>query len=499
MSLKLRLTFLSVLLMVVTVALIGLASYHFVADALARQVDAALEDRADEVLDDISNMGTNFYTDHDFQLAASTRPQAVPVAVQILDHDGNIRYTSDLQGRPTMPIDPQVLRQALKGATVTIDAATTGDTDLRIRYSPLPNANQNPAEVLEVGTPLANTAATLNLMRLLLFASAVLTAVLVGVGVWVAATRTLAAVAQVTDTASTIELSRNLNERIPEDSAAGDAEMDRLVRTFNSMLDRISASFAAQRQFVADSSHELRSPLTVIRGNLDLLRRTQNPEERAAITRLIEDEAARMSRLVDNLLFLAQLEEAAEGHASLNRRPVELDSLLLTVYQQARSMTTRHTIQLGDEDAITIDGDRDQLQQLLLNLVDNAIKYTPSGGTITLSLRSDGDDALLEVRDTGIGISAEELPHIFDRFYRVDKARSRRIGGAGLGLSIVQGIAAAHGGAVAVESTASYGSTFEVRLPRTAPAPTPVPAPLPATARRDGSAADPITPGRRTA
>jgi two-component system, OmpR family, sensor kinase len=150
----------------------------------------------------------------------------------------------------------------------------------------------------------------------------------------------------------------------------------------------------------------------------------------------------------------------------LDRRPVELDSLLLTVYQQARSMTDRHAILLGDEDAITIDGDRDQLQQLLLNLVDNAIKYTPAGGAIVLSLRAEGDDALLEVRDSGPGIPAADLPHIFDRFYRVDKARSRRIGGAGLGLSIVRGIAVSHGGGVEVESAPGAGTTFRVRLPR---------------------------------
>ena len=127
---------------------------------------------------------------------------------------------------------------------------------------------------------------------------------------------------------------------------------------------------------------------------------------------------------------------------------------------------------------ITIDGDRDQLQQLLLNLVDNAIKYTPAGGAIVLSLRAEGDDALLEVRDSGPGIPAADLPHIFDRFYRVDKARSRRIGGAGLGLSIVRGIAVSHGGGVEVESAPGVGTTFRVRLPRGSAQPGAAPAPL---------------------
>jgi signal transduction histidine kinase len=397
--------------------------------------------------------------------------------VQIVDHLGNLVYPSGGLDHQLLPIDRTLIHQALKGETVTRDVGAAPDNATRVRYAPLRDPDKKTAVQLavEVGTPLASTESALALMRLLLVSTTLFSSALIGLGVWFAASRTLAAVDRVTHTASTIELSQNLSERIPADAATGDDEMGRLVRTFNNMLDRISLAFDAQRQFVADSSHELRSPLTVIRGNLDLLRRTHDPDERQGIERLIEDEAARMSRLVDNLLFLAQLGEMERAGAPVDRRPVELDSLLLTVYQQARSMSSRHTILLGDEDAITIDGDRDQLQQLLLNLVDNAIKYTPPGGTIILSLRAEGDDALLEVKDTGIGIPPEDLPHIFDRFYRVDKARSRRIGGAGLGLSIVKGIATSHGGDVEVASAPGEGTTFRVRLPR-APAQAPAPA-----------------------
>src|SRR5690242_12540387 len=165
MSIKLRLTLLSVLLMVVTVALIGLASYRFVADALSRQVDAALEDRADEVLDNIAEMGPAFYTNSNLRIAASTRLQAVPVQVQILDSQGNVRYTSDPLGRPIMPIDHPVLQQALGGTTVTLDALDSSDADQRIRYSPLSSSQGAPSEVLQVGTSLATTENTLALMR----------------------------------------------------------------------------------------------------------------------------------------------------------------------------------------------------------------------------------------------------------------------------------------------------------------------------------------------
>ena len=472
MSLKLRLSLFATVLMLMTLALISFVSYHYVADAFARQLDAALEDRNAEVIDNYLRLGPV----NGFDLPP-TRAQSVPVYVQIVDHLGNLVYSTGGLNRQWLPIDRTLIHQALKGETVTRDVGADSDSAMRVRYAPLRDPDKKTAVQLavEVGTPLASTDSALALMRLLLVSTTLFSSALIGLGVWFAASRTLAAVDRVTHTASTIELSQNLSERIPEDAATGDDEMGRLVRTFNNMLARISIAFDAQRQFVADSSHELRSPLTVIRGNLDLLRRTHDPEERHSIERLIEDEAARMSRLVDNLLFLAQLGEMEQAGAPLDRRPVELDSLLLTVYQQARSMSSRHTILLGDEDAITIDGDRDQLQQLLLNLVDNAIKYTPPGGTIILSLRAEGDDALLEVKDTGIGIPPEDLPHIFDRFYRVDKARSRRIGGAGLGLSIVKGIATSHGGDVEVASTPGEGTTFLVRLPRAAAqAPAPV-------------------------
>jgi two-component system OmpR family sensor kinase len=490
MSLKLRLSLFATLLMLLTLALISFVSYHYVADAFARQLDAALEDRTAEVIDNYVQSGSLEELD-----PQQPRAQSVPVYVQIVDHLGTPQYPKRPAGNQLLPIDRALIHQALKGATVAQDIGGDTNSPMHIRYAPLRDPDtKTPIEfVVEVGTPLASTESALALMRLLLVGTTLFSSALIGFGVWFAASRTLAAVDRVTHTASTIELSQSLSERIPEDAVTGDDEMSRLVRTFNNMLDRISVAFDAQRQFVADSSHELRSPLTVIRGNLDLLRRTHDPEERHSIERLIEDEAARMSRLVDNLLFLAQLGEMEQAGAPLDRRPVELDSLLLTVYQQARSMSSRHTILLGDEDAITIDGDRDQLQQLLLNLVDNAIKYTPPGGTIILSLRAEGDDALLEVKDTGIGIPPEDLPHIFDRFYRVDKARSRRIGGAGLGLSIVKGIATSHGGDVEVASAPGEGTTFKVRLPRAAAQ---VPAPVTVSFASAKTASNVVSSGR---
>jgi len=176
----------------------------------------------------------------------------------------------------------------------------------------------------------------------------------------------------------------------------------------------------------------------------------------------MEAEAERMSRLVSDLLWLAQ----ADAGVQLQLKPVELDTLLLDVYRQALVMAGgRVQVQLGHEDQAIVAGDADRLRQALLNLVDNAVKYTPAGGRVTLSLHREPEWVRITVADTGIGIAPEDLPHIFERFYRVDKARSRALGGTGLGLSIVQWIAQAHGGQVTVESRPGVGSEFTLWLP----------------------------------
>ncbi|MCA1599734.1 MAG: cell wall metabolism sensor histidine kinase WalK, partial [Chloroflexi bacterium] len=178
---------------------------------------------------------------------------------------------------------------------------------------------------------------------------------------------------------------------------------------------------------------------------------------------LMRDEAARMGRLVANLLLLARGDEAR----AIDRRPVELDVLVLEAARQARAPAAARgvTVALGHEDQATALGDADLLKQLLLNLVDNAIAYTPSGGRVELSLDVDGEWARLSVRDTGPGIPAADVERIFERFYRMDEARTRRSGGAGLGLAIARWIAEAHGGHIAVESVVGRGSTFTLVLP----------------------------------
>jgi two-component system OmpR family sensor kinase len=226
------------------------------------------------------------------------------------------------------------------------------------------------------------------------------------------------------------------------------------------MLQRLDNFFQAQVRLSADVSHELRTPLTAIRGNVDLLRRVaaSNPNELNEALTVIDSELDRMSRIVVDLLLLSQ----ADAGLSLRMQPVELDTIILDVYRQAQVMANGVNIQLGHEDQALVQGDPDRLKQLLINLVVNAIKHTPADGNVTLSLYREPEWVRVIVADTGRGIASTDLPHIFERFYR---AKLDGQTGSGLGLSIAQWIAQAHGGQITVTSELGKGSAFTLWLP----------------------------------
>jgi signal transduction histidine kinase len=243
------------------------------------------------------------------------------------------------------------------------------------------------------------------------------------------------------------------------------------------MMERLEKAFETQKRFIADASHELRTPLTAIRGNADLMR-IAPPEERDVCLTAIRREAERMSRLVTDLLLLA---EADVEQQPVDKRPVDLDQLVTEVYRSALAVAGgRVSVELEPADAVRIPGDPDRLKQLILNLMDNAIKFTPDGGAVNLSLIAEADGARIEVVDSGIGIAPEEQEAIFERFYRVEQSRARK--GSGLGLAICAWIVHAHGGTIDVRSASGKGSTFTVRLPGgllSQPAQTPAPQPRP--------------------
>ena len=258
--------------------------------------------------------------------------------------------------------------------------------------------------------------------------------------------------------------SRNLGERLPV-VHTGD-ELERLAVDLNRMIERLETSFHQVNRFSADASHELRTPLTVLQGELESMARSSSNlpiEIRDTIGSALE-ETQRLAKIVENLLAISRL-EAGEARKQLER--LDFAELARSTADQMRLLAEEKNIHLdcNGGEHVEVDADPARLKQVVVNLLDNAIKYTPEKGRVSISVVKQDSRAVLEVEDNGIGISTDDLPHVFERFYRADKARSRQMGGTGLGLSIVRSICLAHGGRVTVNSTEGRGSLFRVELP----------------------------------
>lgn len=315
-------------------------------------------------------------------------------------------------------------------------------------------------------------------LRMLLWSGGGLVMVFALLGGWFLTRGILASVRRITTTAQRISESHDFSQRVPMQAARSQDELTRLAATFNLMLANLEESYQRQQRFVADASHELRAPISSIRCNLDLLAKTPaiTAEDAEAALNDARAEADRMSRMVHDLLTLARFDNQQPDLKSFGYKKnvytnkVDLDSLLLEVYRQYRPSDNQDTtrgprIILQDITPAQVDGDADRLKQVLVALLDNAVKYTPYEGTVSLSLQTESERVLLQISDTGIGIASEDQPHIFERFYRADRVRSRDRGGSGLGLAIVKSIVEEHEGTITLESVPGKGSTFIVRLP----------------------------------
>ena len=286
---------------------------------------------------------------------------------------------------------------------------------------------------------------------------------LAGLGGYALATRSLRPLGGMAEQARRITGS-NLETRIEIHSPA--EELAVLVTSFNELLSRLDQSFDTMRRFVADASHELRTPISVIRGEADVaLSLERSPAEYRESLAVVLDEARRLSRLVDDLLNLAR---ADAGHVTLQTHDFYLNELLAECCRNVQGLA--HTRGLGLEclpgNDLQFTGDEQLLRRLVINLLDNAIRYTPSGGKVTASLEATASSVQLRVSDTGIGIAPTDAARIFERFYRAGEARSRQDGGFGLGLAIVRWIAESHRGSVTCTSELGRGSTFTVTLPK---------------------------------
>ena len=310
-------------------------------------------------------------------------------------------------------------------------------------------------------TPLGRLDTSVRTLRnvlLLLWLTGMITSLL---GLWLVASRALVPVTHMIRAVSTIASSQNFSQRVNTPSHRD--ELFALAQTFNNMMASLESAYRVQQRFVADASHEMRAPLTVIQGNLELISHQRNMSEREQREALSEAkrEAERLARLVGDLLTLAR----ADAGLSIKWQQVDLDGVVLDAFHAARRLSSGQELNLNPFEPASIEGDEDRVRQLLLILVDNALRYTAVNGKVILGLHRQGDIAVITVQDNGQGIAPEDLPHVFDRFFRADPARSRNPGGTGLGLSIARWIVEQHKGTINLQSEPGQGTVITVRLP----------------------------------
>jgi two-component system, OmpR family, sensor kinase len=470
LSIRWRLTIWYTGVVAITLAVFSLLIYYYMGTRMVADISRVSEQRALQVADTVVRKYRTEFLDPLSQaqltrlglLDQSVDPFNDPgVGVRVYDYRGVLRdgSTDSLLDVTKIPDDRVFIVEAIHGRSYE-DVLNTHSGRFYAYSRPILQSDGQLWAVVQILTSLQQYDSTMRLLRGLLLGGTLFATALAFITGAAMAQTALAPMGAITRTARRINRTQDLGRRIKVSEA--EDEVGQLAATINDMLDRIQSMFDQQRQFLADVSHELRTPLTTIRGELDIMTRSGRLDGEALAA--MSDEAERMSRLVGDLLLLAK---ADQDQIEIEHRPVELDTLLLDVFRQSRTLAGEaRTVELGHEDAATVIGDRDRLKQLLLNLVNNALTHTPPGTRVILSLDRDGEMARLQVADNGPGISLEEQRHIFDRFYRVDKARHRGNGSTGLGLAIARCVAVAHGGQISVTSSLGQGTTFTVLLPQ---------------------------------
>lgn len=454
MSIRIRLTLLNTAILVLALILFGAAVYAILQSMVNTEIDKNLEAIARQVRSETEAFALGNVTVLSVPEELDVFHTA-SVFIVVLDKRGEIIARSSNLADFEQMLDPDGPSDDRRYRTVLQDGQT-----LRVLTLPLIVDTAGGQELIghmQVALLVDNYPLVYRLPTILLLtgAAAVCLSLLLGV---IFTNNMLRPLDDIAAVALQITRADDLSRRLP-DSGRRD-EIGKLTDVLNQTLARLERLFRSQQRFLADVSHELRTPLTTIRGNVDLMRRMGEADPESL--KVIQDEVERMTRLVGDLLLLAR---ADTGGLPIRREPVELDSVFLDVYRQVSLLETGVDVVMREVDQACVIGDVDRLKQLILNLVDNALKYTPQGGRVTMSLSKKDGMAEIVVADTGIGIPPADLPFIFDRFYRVDKARTRLHGGSGLGLSIARWIAQAHNGDIHVKSEAGVGSTFTVMLP----------------------------------
>lgn len=458
-SLRARLVLWAVGVLAVTLLACGSLVYLTVRSALLDRVDAALAARAQSISLSIVVVAQPPY----FLAESLDKTQRIfgspDFALRVTDDAGRvlIRSASWALGDLRPPVHPLAPGQADPIAPLSASAA---NNTIRYYLTPL-YAGRRLAGYLWVAQPLEAAQQTLSALSRGLFAVGALALCIAAAIMLGLVRRALGPVAAITRTARAIAVSRQPNQRVPYHGSPD--EIGQLVATFNAMLSGLDEAQTAQKRFVADASHELRTPLTSILGSAEALARTPDApaEDRAEALQDIITEARRLSRLVSGLLSLAR----ADGGQQLTREDVDLPALVGEVARRAMAGRPGTAITVVVNQATHVQGDPDRLREVVVILLDNAVKYSPPATPITCTIDQADGYGRLRVRDEGMGISAADLPHIFERFYRAPSARRQDQGGAGLGLPIAAWIVQQHGGRIDAQAADGAGSLITVLLP----------------------------------
>jgi two-component system OmpR family sensor kinase len=440
----------------------GAGVYVVLRDELERSFDTALianaEHAAGAFAQDVDEEGQLLPSERLIEQFAATGGR-----ILVLDPSGAVLADSADPQIPDLPLSAGDLAAADRHAHAIREQAADGDI-VRLTVEPVVPAGQEPAGYVAWADSTQPLRDLLDTVSIALLLGGALVTGLALIGGLVLARRALAPVADVTDTARAISLSGDFAARV-EAGGAGD-EVGELAVAFNEMLGALEQNHQALQRFLGDASHQLRTPLTTIRANLDLAQRAALPEgERLAILADARDEAERMGRLIGDLLALAR----AESGARLEFAPVELDALLVESVRRQRDAAPHVRMSVSGVEPAVVDGDRDRLRELIGILLDNAARYTPSGGSVAAGLEVRDGRAVVRVEDSGIGLDAEDRERLFERLYRGARARELRPSGTGLGLAIARWIVESHAGTIELADRDGGGTVAVVTLPVRAP------------------------------
>jgi signal transduction histidine kinase len=457
MSLRLRLTLTLSFLVALAFLCFGIVLYLMMLRNVESEMDRRLRIRSQQVTATIwpqlHSLTASEITGSRLDLSPLADLAARTLYVQVLDRNGRVLATSDTLKGTTLPVSPAELAHAtLEGQTIS-DLNLGSEGNVRMLSSPIRAEDGQVVGVLQVGQSRSDIDHTMAALRMRLLALGVCGMLVAGLSGWIISHRTLRVLSVMSEKAKGFADHQNFGGRL---NIQQRDEVGRLALTIDQLLETVEATLSSHRQFLGDTSHELRNPLLALRTNLELLNRLPASESQECLLEA-QEQVERMSRLVADLLLLAR----AEAAQIIERRPVQLGSLLERVVTEGQKRSNGQVLELSVRNDCLVLGDDGRLRQIFDNLLENALRHTPPSGSIKLSLDRHDGWARVDVQDTGAGISSQDLPRIFERFYRAD----RRIEGSGLGLAIVKHLSEAHGGLVSVESTYGHGSRFTVRLP----------------------------------